>query len=145
MIFILIYALFAALIGLRGFFESTKKGNTFKLTPYLSWMGIFVWGDAFVIGFFWFFVAVLSYLLNDYLLFVLSISIFWIVRSMGKTIYWINEQFANTHRNKPENLMGYKFFKNDSIWFIYQIFWQCIAVLSIIVSIYLSAMWLRGK
>lgn len=145
MIFILIYSLFSFLVALKGFYKSTKRGEVFKLTPYLSWMGIFVWGDAFIIGFFWSLVSLLSYLLQDFLLFLLSASVFWLVRSVGEILYWINEQFAQTHRNEPKNLIAYRFFKNDSIYFVYQIFWQCIAVVSTITTIYLSAIWLNSK
>jgi hypothetical protein len=145
MILILVFALFALLIGLKGFYESTKKQNSFKLTPYLFWMGIFVWGDAVVFGLLWFLIGLLSYLFNDYWLFFLSVSVFWLVRSIGETIYWINEQFVETHRNQAQNLWGHSFFNNDSIFFIYQIFWQCISVISVISTIYLSAIWLKGQ
>ena len=40
------------LIGLKGFYEVKFKKNPFGITLFLFPFTIFVWGDAFVIGFF---------------------------------------------------------------------------------------------
>ena len=134
---VIVYGLISFLIFLEGLFESVKKRNTYKKTAYLFWLGIFVWGDAVIFGLFWFFASLISYLLKDWILFLLIISVFWIIRSFGETIYWINQQFSSINRNPPEKMFGYQLFKNSSIWFNYQIFWQCISVISIITSLYL--------
>ena len=140
---ILIFALFNLVVFLQGFYQTKYKKNAFSLTRSLVFLGIFVWGDAVIFGPFWFSVSVTSLLLKDWDLFLLSISIFWAVRSAGETIYWINQQFSTIKSNPPQTLFGYHIFHNSSIWFIYQIIWQCITVVSIIFSIYFTHQWLK--
>jgi len=141
---ILTYGFISFLVFLKGLFESIRKKNSFGETPFLFWIGIFVWGDGVIYGLFWFLSSLVCYLLKDWVLFLLIISVFWVVRSLGETIYWLNQQFSTINRNSPEKLRGYQFFKNDSIWFVYQIFWQCITVVSIITTIYLATSWLKN-
>jgi len=138
------YASLALLLFVKGVFESIRKKNPYVETPFLFWMGIFVWGDAVVFGLFWFLTSLFFYLLGDWMLFLLFVSIFWIVRSVGETIYWINQQYSDINRNPPERLRGYRFFGNDSIWFIYQITWQCIVIISVITTIYFANLWLKN-
>lgn len=115
-----------------GFFHTINRKNPFGLTHWLAPFGSFVWGDAGILGIFWFLVSLLSFLTKNWYLFLTFISAFWFIRSIGETIYWLNEQFAHRHRNPPHTLIGYKIYKNDSIWFVYQTFWQCISVVSLI-------------
>lgn len=140
---IIVYGLISLLAFIKGFYEVNKKNNPYGGTPFFFWLGIFVWGDAVAIGLFWFLVSLISFLLSDWVLFLLIISIFWIVRSLGEIIYWINQQFSPIIRNPPKTLFGYKLFKNDSIWFIYQVFWQCVMAMSIIFSILLTRLWIQ--
>ncbi len=141
--FLITFALVSLFVFLKGFFESAKKGNAYGETVNLFWMGIFVWADAVVFGAFWFLSALISYILHDWVLFLLILSVFWAIRSLGETIYWFNQQFSTIDRNPPKNLRGYRFFKNDSIWFVYQIYWQCVTVASIIFTIYFAHQWLK--
>lgn len=142
---IIIYSLLSFLVFIKGLYQSTKKKNAYGKTASLFWLGIFVWGDAVIFGLFWFLSSLFSLLTNDWLLFLLVISVFWLVRSLGETIYWFNQQFSQINRNPPERLLGYKFFKNDSIWFGYQITWQCITIMSVITTLYLANLWLKGN
>lgn len=127
---------------IKGIVES-KKGNAYKLTPYLIPLGIIAWGDAVVFGLFWLLVSLVCYLLNDWILFLLIVSAFWFVRSLGETIYWFIQQFSGKvpESNKPENLLFHSIFKNDSVWFVYQIIWQCLTVISIIAILYFARLW----
>lgn len=136
------FGVFSFLVCVRGLNEVTKKGRTFSNTRLLFWMGIFVWGDAVIIGLFWTLVSFVCILLNDSLLFALIVSVFWVVRSHGETIYWLNQQYAPMVRNHPKDMVGFHLFKDDSIWFIYQIAWQSIMVVSIIMTIFLVDKWL---
>ena len=138
---IIIYGLISILAFIKGFFEVTKKNNPFGETPFLLFLGIFVWSDAVMIGLFGLLISLICLLFKDWILFLLIISIFWVVRSLGEIVYWINQQFSPIIRNPPKILLGYKLFKNDSIWFIYQVFWQCVLVVSIIFSILLIRLW----
>ncbi len=137
-LFVSFFGLIALFFTIKGIYEVAKKNNPFGLTPWLLPYGIFVWGDAIILGAFWFLVSVFSFLIGNWYLFLLFISVFWFIRSLGETIYWLSEQFATKNRNPPETLFGYKLFKNDSIWFIYQTFHQCLTVITLITTIYLS-------
>ncbi len=138
--------LFFGLVGLvsfvKGMDESKNRKNAFGLTPALYLIGSFVWADAVIFGFFWFLFSALSLLLSDWWLFLFGTSVFWAVRGFGETVYWLHEQFAPMHRNPVKTLILHSVFHNDSIWFVYQIFWQCVTVTAIILSVYLGSVWL---
>jgi len=140
---VLIYGLVNFLVFLKGFYETKYKKSAYGPTPLLSILGMFVWGDAVVFGLFWTVSSITTWYLKDWYLFLLIFSVFWIVRSLGETIYWFNQQFSKINRNPPEKLMGYSIFQNDSIWFAYQIVWQCVMVVSIVFTIYFASMWLQ--
>lgn len=141
-LFLLLYSLLSLAVFAKGFYECKFRKNAFGLTPYLFFFGIFVWGDVVVFGLFWTGVSLTSLILNDWILFLLVISVFWVVRSLGETIYWFNQQFTGLNKNPANKLPLYSIFENDSVWFIYQIFWQCVTVVSIIFSIYFTKLWL---
>lgn len=140
---ILVFFLINLFVFLKGFYESKYKKNAFGLTRPLLLLGIFAWGDAVIFGLFWIITSIVTLVLKDWYLFLLVISIFWVVRSLGETIYWFNQQFSPINRNPPQNLPWHSIFHNDSVWFIHQIIWQCTTVISIISSIYLTKLWLQ--
>ncbi|HZZ98442.1 MAG TPA: hypothetical protein VFG51_00760 [Candidatus Saccharimonadia bacterium] len=123
--------------------QSRVKQNAFGLTRLLTPLGSFVWGDAVIFSIFWMAASIVVFFLNSSTLFALIFSVFWAVRGLGESIYWFNQQFSAIIRNPPKTLLGYSLFKNDSIWFVYQICWQCVMVISIIASIYFAHLWLR--
>jgi len=141
-IFLGVFGCANLLVAMKGFHESKNRKNAFGLTYWLTPIGAFVWGDAAIFGIFWALVAAVTGWLNDWLLFVLTYALFWVVRSLGETMYWFQQQFSSINRNPPESLIGFRFFQNDSIWFVYQIIWQCVTVVSVIVSVYLGWLWL---
>lgn len=145
---ILFFALVSLLSFLKGIYESKNKKNAYGLIG--SWLmpwGIIAWGDAVVFGPFWVIVSTAVLILNDWYLFLLIVSVFWVVRSLGETIYWFNQQFSSKiyEWNKPENLPWHNIFHDDSVWYIHQILWQCAAVISIIASIYFANIWLLTR
>lgn len=140
---ILLFFFFNYIVFVKGLYESVVKKNVFGLTRPLFFLGMFVWGDAIIVGFFWCLMSLVCFLLKDWPLFLLITSVFWLVRSLGEILYWINQQFAQINRNPPETLIGYTWFKNDSIWFIYQLVWQCVLVISIISTIYFANIWIK--
>lgn len=142
---VLFYGIFSLFVCYKGVHESYKKKNSYINTIPLLWMGIFVWGDAVVYGIFWAMCSFAILLLNDWLLFLLLFSVYWTVRSFGETIFWFNQQFTPMKLYHAHKLPGYKFFNNESIYFIYQIICQCITVVSLIATIYLSALWLQSR
>jgi hypothetical protein len=144
-IIVILYGLQNLLAFRKGFYEIKDKNNAYGLAKHFGLLGIFVWGDALIIGPFWLIICSVILFLQDWYLFLVVFSIFWAVRSLGEIIYWLNEQFAGKNRNPPQTLKFYYFIKSDAIWFIYQLFWQCILVISIIASIYFSSLWLQSK
>lgn len=143
MLILCLLALVSLALCSKGFYES-RKNNPYGLTKFFYWMGIFVWADAVVFGAFWFLVSLsILFIIKSWLLFLLIVSVFYFVRSLGETIYWFNQQFSTINRNPPHTLRGYKLFKNDSIWFVYQIWWQCVTVISVITTIYFTVLWIR--
>lgn len=120
------------------------KKQAFTEVPLLAPLGGFVWGDFLIFSPFWMLVSLISYLTQGWELFLFIFSVFWVVRSLGESIYWFNQQFSMICRNKPEDLRGYRFVKNDSIWYIYQIFWQCITVFSVVAALYTGHLWLAS-
>lgn len=126
---------------LKGIKESKDKKNPYGSTKIFVLVGSFVQGDTVVFGLFWTLTSITILILNDWILFLLTLSVFWVVRSFGETIYWFNQQFSNINRNPPEKYWSHKYFPQDSLWFIHQIFWQCITVISLIFTIYFAKVW----
>lgn len=117
--------------------EVVKKDNPFGIVRRYFFLGVFVWGDAAILGLFWLGAVIWTVMVGEGGLFLLVISVFWIVRSMGEVQYWLNQQYSSRERNRPRDLWGSKWFGGDSIWFVYQVFWQCMTVISSVWTIYL--------
>lgn len=138
-----IFGLINSLLFLKGFYVTKFKKGAYQPTRPLFFLGMFVWGDVVIFGLFWIISSLVALYLKDWYLFLLTISVYWLIRSLGETIYWIAQQFSNIKRNPPEKLMGYSIFQNDSIWFAYQTAWQCVMIISIIFTIYFAHTWLQ--
>jgi hypothetical protein len=136
------YAIFSFTGFLKGLDESKNKKNAYGMDGIFNLNGAFVWADEVVFGLFWTAASLVTLFLNDWILFLLLQSAFWLIRSIGETIYWFLQQFSTINRNPPEKFLIYKIFKNDSVWFVFQIGWQCLTVISLIATIYLSHLWL---
>src|SRR3989344_4204054 len=143
-IIILIYGVLGLVGSFRSYRECKKKGNAYGLTPQYYIYGAFVYGDMVVFGIFWLLVGMVTFVLQDWLLFLLTQSLFWLVRSVGETIYWFNEQFSTKNRNHPASLPGFHIFKDDSIWYVYQIVAQLITVITLITSVILIPLCLKS-
>ncbi len=139
--FLLLFLLYSLLAFIHGFWETKIKKNPFGLSLLFNPLGSFVWGDAVIFGIFWFGASVITLLLNNWLLFWLTFSVFWTIRSFGETIYWLLEQFSQKTLNKPETLWTSKIFPHTSAWFAMQIFWQCATVVFLILTFYLGKLW----
>lgn len=144
-IFITLYAIYALIGSIKGYIECKINKNAFGPSLLFSLLGAWVWGDTFIFGIFWFIVSIIFlFILKNWNLFLLTQSIFLTIRSFGEISYWINQQFSVVKRNPPKNLLGYRFFRDDSIWFIYQIICQCVTVILIIFTIYFAFLWLTN-
>lgn len=143
-IIVLIFVITSVIFFIKSLREVKNKKNIYGLTPNLFFLGAFVWGDLIILGPFWIIVSLISLFLNNWYLFLFFVSVFWIIRSLGEIIYWISEQFAGIKRNPPHTLNFHKYIQSDAIWFIYELFWQCVFVFSLILSIYFCKMWLQS-
>ncbi len=124
--------------SLAGFFYGLKyKKNPYGLCKRCTLIGAFVWTDAFIFGLFFSLISILCLLLQQWVLFGLIYSVFWLVRSIGEQIYWFHEQFAVSHRNSPHTLLPSKLFKGEEVWIVMQTFWQCVSVVSVVASVYI--------
>lgn len=142
-VFLCSFALVNLFVFIKGLQEVSKKKRAYQLTNNLFFIGAFVWGDVLVLSPFWILVSGISLYLQSWNLFLLSVSLFWSIRSFGEVIYWLNEQFAGKNRNPPQNLNFHTFIRSDAIWFMYQLFWQCVFVFAIIFSLYFGKKWLE--
>jgi hypothetical protein len=140
---LLLIILFNLLIFFEGIHESREKKNAYGFTPVLFPLGIFVWGDAILIGLFWACVALVCLFINDWILFLLIFAAFWTIRAFGESIYWFNQQFSKVIRYKPEDLPFYFYTQNDAAYFMHQVFAQLVSVVALIFTIYYASLWIR--
>lgn len=119
-----------------GFVKSRAGKSYGKFWP-LNTIGGFVWGDALIFGPFWALASIITILMQDWWLFELIFLCFWLVRSVGETIYWLNQQYSDVIREKPEKSILYRFVKSNAVWFLMQIWWQCITVATLVLLILL--------
>lgn len=145
MIDLLLIILFVNLIT-SGIAAKKTKHKQLILTPpfkICQLFGSFVWADHMIFGPFWILISLAAFALHDFLLFMLIFTIFWLIRSLGETLYWFLQQFHPRTGNEPGKFWINKYTPGEAVWFVHQIFWQCIAVLSLIATIYLSFLWLK--
>lgn len=137
---VVVYSLTAFI---KGYYYTRVKNNPYGLSHWFNPISAYVWADAVIFGLFFFFASILCLILGDFILFLLIISVFWTVRSLGESMYWFLEQFAGSHRNPEHTLFISKWFPRNSSWIAHQIINQCIATIGIIASVYLFMIWLR--
>jgi len=135
-IIIIVYGLIGLSLFVAGLFYCLK-GRSYGKWFGLNIVGAFVWGDAIIFGLFWAIVASLFLYLHSWLWFLIVLCTFWLIRSIGETIYWFLNQFIPLKHNKPENFFFYRLVRNDSVYFIAQIWWQCLATVFLALLIYL--------
>lgn len=130
-----------SIVGLAIFvvslYQSKYKNNPYGLTGLLLPLGIFVWGDGVVFGLFWFLAGLVSLLISIDNLFYLIFVLFWIVRSAGEVLYWFLQQFSTIERDPPHTLRLSSIFPGKSIWFAYQIIWQCVLIIFLAALFYI--------
>ena len=139
-----LYGITSLILSLVGFYQSHRKRNAYGNFYPASIIGAFVWGDAAIFGLFWFLTSLFCLILNDWILFLLIFSLFWMVCSLGETIWCFLMQFVSLKRYPLEHFFLHGLFHDESILFVHQIILQCITVVSLLASLYFGKMWL-GK
>ncbi len=144
-IFISLFGIIAFLTFIQSLFKcQTHEGRVGKPYRICELYGSFVWADHVVFGLFWTVMAFVALLLQDWIFFLLTISLFWFIRSIGETVYWILQQFLPRKGNEPEKYWINKIVTGEGVWFIHQIIWQCVSVITLLTSIYLTFLWLSN-
>ncbi|MFZ1721929.1 MAG: hypothetical protein WAU07_05495 [Microgenomates group bacterium] len=124
---LLMYAILATATGYQNTIKNRNPyGHAFWFLP----LGVFVWGDALVLGIFWAIVAGGLWFWGTWQVLAAIFLLFWLIRSLGEVQYWMLVQFSTLKREPPENHFLFPFIKSDAVWFINQVIWQCVAVLA---------------
>lgn len=139
------WGIFGLVGSFIGFVKCKYKKDQLGWDGIFTIYGAFVWADIVIFGIFWAITSLVTLLINNWVLFPFVLSVFWVVRSLGETIYWFNQQFSTVVRYSPEKIpwLAKIFHDNYTIWFVFQICMQCITVASLILSIYFVNLWLR--
>jgi len=110
--------------------------------------GVFILGDATFFSIFFFIVSLILIYKNDIRYTLLVFLIFWIVRSAGEVVYWLNYQFASIHphelqlvpvRNQFELLTGP--LQEKEVYILYQVVNQLTLITCLILLFVLIKNW----
>lgn len=122
------------------------KKNT-KECDFIWWWalptGAFVWEDMLVFGLLHFIIVLSSVLLNNPQVWVIGFLVFWIVRSLGETLYFFLQQFIEPKHHPHEIHHHFKVLRrflgdisDQKAFILIQIFMQSITVLSVLALIF---------
>jgi hypothetical protein len=126
------WPLLLAVVASGVFWAAVKKCQHHQFysdTPYLFWLGIFVWGDALVLAPFWL-VSALLFLIIPNEIILRFILIFFIIRATYEVIYWINHQVAQKEY-VPPLFRRFKWIKAQDAAILYQLLNMCQVILGI--------------
>src|SRR5690348_15002773 len=121
------------LIGLLSFVMGVKKSrqqqfysDTWMLLP----LGIYVWGDAIVLGPFWMASSILFSFLTP--LEILRFGLFfYLVRSVYEVIYWITHQVAQKEY-VPPLFRRWKWLHANESAILYQLIHMCVVLFCVV-------------
>lgn len=129
--------------------EVRDSQDKFEFTYHWSgWIGAFVWEDILVYSFLHLLFLLTTFLFHDLRIGLMMISIFWIVRSAGETLYFFLQQFhepegdphgLEIHFKKMEPVLGKISMQKSYI--LMQIFHQSVVVLAISAFMLLMINW----
>lgn len=142
-LFLIAVFLFSILSSAKAYLACKNK-STILSKPWKACepFGSFVWADHIIIGPFWVLASFLCFVLQDFTLFLLIVSVFWLIRSGGETLYWFLQQFHPRAGNEPEQFWINKHAPGEAVWFLHQIFWQCISVIALISTLITAVRWI---
>jgi hypothetical protein len=116
-----------------------------------SWafpLGAFVWEDLLVFSLLNILATIITLFFRDVRIFYLFFLMFWVVRSLGETIYWMLQQFLEP--NKPPHNEYHRFDKlkkafgnleYQSFFILLQVMYQAITVIALVLIVYLLVNW----
>jgi hypothetical protein len=80
--------------------QKSQKDGFFTLTQYLAPLGIYVWGDALVLGPFWALSGLVFHFLTPVNI-LRYLFLFYALRSAYEVIYWLNHQAVKDQYRPP--------------------------------------------
>jgi hypothetical protein len=107
--------------------QQSKKGNFYTDTPFLFPLGIFVWGDAIVLGLFWAVLA-LGSIAMSWMSILRVLFIFFALRSAFEVVYWLNQQAIHSEY-MPPLFRRFHWLKAQDAAILYQLLNMCETVL----------------
>jgi multidrug transporter EmrE-like cation transporter len=129
--------------------RAEKENGIWTFMPFILTLlnGTFILGDAIVFSIFFFIVSLVLIYKNDVRYTLLVFLMFWIVRSAGEVVYWLNYQFTSIHphqpqfpvRNQLEFLTGS--IPENSVYTLYQATNQVLLVVFLILLFLLIKNW----
>jgi hypothetical protein len=138
----LIFAIISFLFAGIAFFQ-VMRGNFSGFDPELYFFGLpfgaFIWGDLLIFGLFWGIACIILSKLNNHYYYFLTLYSFWLIRSIGETMYWFTQQFSQIENPWPNYYPHIAFLQTitpKEIWVFHQLIWQSICIISLIGLIY---------
>ena len=130
-IFLRWWPLGVALLGAVVTFVALNRHSRqfYSDTFLLSWLGIYVWGDALILGPFWMMTSLFWWWYQPHGWWSFYV-IFLIGRSAYEVIYWLNHQAADkTHR--PPLLRNWSKLGSQELAICYQLAHFCVVVIGL--------------
>lgn len=129
LVILAITSLVATIMGVFQVLKGDFSGHPYLLIP----LGIFIWGDAVIVGPFLLLSSIYLWFKNDTTYSGLLLSLYATIRSFVEIIYGLNAQFTKTTRPWEYPFLNMDLVKNlgvTELHVLYQVGFTCIFVVS---------------
>ncbi len=129
-------SLIASIIGWINYAQGMAVFSV--ITWPIIWLGLFVWGDAMILGAFLFIASVVLWFKNNHILTGLFLSVYFTLRSFIEAMYNLNAQFSSVTRPWEAytvDLAKQLHFAPQEMFVVPQIIYTAICVTSFIIFI----------
>lgn len=143
------FLLIFTLLTVFTFFKIRKGKQIAEHIYHLGFiLGSFVWEDLFLLSIYFSILSGVTIYFQQIKLFLLGFVIFWLVRSLGETIYWFLQQFivpqhhplnVDLHFNIVRKIFGN--ISTQQCMVLFQVLLQIITMFSIIALIFILKNW----
>jgi len=117
--------------------KNCQKGRFYTNTPQGFLLGIYVWGDALILGPFWLLSAVIFLILPPVMV-LRYLLLFFSLRAVYETIYWLNHQAVKAEY-QPPLFKHLSWVNSNEAAILYQLLNFCLAV--ILLSFLIWSFW----
>ena len=114
--------------------KKSRSGSFYQDTHWLSFLGIYVWGDALILAPFWLLSAGL-FLFFSQVEVIRYFLLFLVVRSLYEVLYWITHQVAKKDY-RPPLFRSIKWLGANEAAILYQLLHMCLVILGVAALIY---------